>query len=100
MNSEPTLVQQASQLSPVLQTVFRLFSAVQRVRSGFETLPVGQLQMLKKDRGDVRMDNELRRHNSKTYSLQVVASSTSPYLPASHWTHELLPDFFLPSGHW
>ena len=84
--AELSLVQQVSQLSatlPTSQTVFRLFGAVHTVRSGFETLPVGQL-MLKKERGDVRMDNELHCHYSKTYSLQVVASGTSLYLPASH----------------
>ena len=68
--AELSLVQQVSQLSatlPTSQTVFRLFSAVHAVRSGFETLPVGQL-MLKRERGDVRMDNELRRH-SKNFTL-------------------------------
>ena len=52
----PNLAQQASQFSPALPTVFRLFGAVHAVRSGFETLPVGQL-MLKRERGGVRMDN-------------------------------------------
>ena len=54
--AELSLVQQVSQLSPKSQSVFRLFAAVHAVRSGFETLPVGQL-MLKRERGGVRMDN-------------------------------------------
>ena len=52
--AELSLVQQVSQLSPKSQTVFRLFAAVHAVRSGFETLPVGQL-MLEKERGGVRI---------------------------------------------
>jgi hypothetical protein len=81
--AELSLVQQVSQLSPKSQTVFRLFGAVHAVRSGFETLPVGQL-MLKRERGDVRMDNELRRHSKNYYLVHDVASGSDVNVPASH----------------
>ena len=70
--ADPTLVQQVSQLG-----------AVHAVRSGFETLPVGQL-MLKRERGDVRMDNELRRHSKNYYLVHDVASGSDVNVPASH----------------
>ena len=68
--------------------MFRLFGAVHAVRSGFKTLPVGQLNMLKREQGDVRMDNELRVY-SFTHAVHGMLPPV-PKKPSTHW-HVLEP---------